>query len=77
MNIHEGARRMRRAGRWMMIVPLAVFVLLICVGAASILFRRALLNPLVLIPLFVLLEVPGALLWIAGWILEGFAKDAH
>jgi hypothetical protein len=30
-----------------------------------------------LIEEIILAAVPGALLWIAGWIVEGFAKEAR
>jgi len=30
-----------------------------------------------LAPLFLMIMIPGAILWLAGWILDGFAKDTH
>ena len=29
-----------------------------------------------LIPACILLSLPGACVWLAGWVLDGFAKDA-
>jgi hypothetical protein len=76
MNVAEGARRMRRAGQWLVIVPLAVLALLICVAAVWALIRPDLRSPFGLVPIFIPLVIPGGVLWLAGWIVEGFAKDA-
>jgi hypothetical protein len=59
----------------MVIVPLIVMVLL-CILAF---FAHALVFNLRVIGLAELLFVfafPGAALWLAGWIVEGFAKNA-
>lgn len=79
MNALEGARRMQLAGRWIVWIALSVTVLL---WGAIMLFsylRAPLLLPRLgfLEPLFVFfyLACPGAILWLAGWIVEGFAKN--
>lgn len=77
MNIREGAGRLRRAGRWMILIPLSVGVLVLCCEAV---FAHR--HPMafdfgpVLVDMIVL-SIPGALLSLAGWILEGFAKEAE
>jgi len=81
MNVAKGAKRMRRAGRWLGFASLAALAPCLCVGqilgspGTDIYFRDPsmtrltemnLLNiGLIAIPLF------------AGWILKGLAKDAH
>jgi hypothetical protein len=77
MDISGGARRIRYAGRIIMFVAAGVFALLACLLAVALLFpaagiRFALLD-LILIP--ALLAIPGAGLWLIGWIVEGFAGD--
>jgi len=80
MNVAEGSRRMRRAGRWMVLVSASVFV--------SFLFLAELFSNLnmgdfinwfgilqLLMPLLLIVAIPGGALWLAGWILDGFAKD--
>jgi hypothetical protein len=66
---------MRRAGRWIVLIPLGVTALL-CLGAfiCYALNRNAGIIGLAL-PLLPI-EILGATLWLAGWILEGLAKDA-
>jgi len=71
---------MRRAGRWMVLVSVSVFV--------SFLFLAELFSNLnmgdfinwfgvlqLLAPLLLIIAVPGGALWLTGWILDGFAKD--
>jgi hypothetical protein len=80
MNAIEGARRMRVAGRWAILIPFGGFALFLCLALVSSLLRigvwdgRELLH---LIPLLLLAAGPGAVLWLAGWILEGFVRDTH
>lgn len=76
MNVHEGAARMQRAGKWMVLVPVSLLALLICAAEVWSLFRTDLRSPFGLIPIFIPLFIPGILLWLAGWIVEGFGKDA-
>ncbi|MGA2889193.1 MAG: hypothetical protein ABSE51_14160 [Terracidiphilus sp.] len=76
MNISGGARRVRYAGRIIMLGAGAVFILLACLLTVALLFpaagvRFALLD-LVVIP--ALVACPGAVLWLVGWIIEGFAE---
>jgi hypothetical protein len=76
MNIAGGARRMRRVGQYLLFAALGVFALLLCVLAVALLrpslgIGFALLD-LILLPLLV--AAPGAVLWLAGWIVEGFAE---
>jgi hypothetical protein len=75
MNIHEAARRMRKAGRWMILIPVGLALLL--VGREVVYGFYHLGNGGLYPGIFGLvpLTVPGALLWLAGWIVEGFAED--
>jgi hypothetical protein len=78
MNIHEGARRMKRAGQWMIMIPLTVVLIIwaVALAASVALHREELYHPaLLFIIAFVYLAIPGGVLWLAGWIVEGFAKD--
>jgi hypothetical protein len=77
MNIHEGARRMCRAGQWMILIPLTVLLLLMLVLGILDLLHPGRGGSLGLIRVFLPLMIPGALLWLAGWIVEGFAKEEH
>jgi hypothetical protein len=80
MNIEEGARRMKRAGQWMVVVPF--FVMLLVMGVVGI-FIMGHPNSVYLVGRFgliygvalIYLEIPGWVLWLAGWIMEGFAKN--
>jgi len=80
MNVSEGALRMRCAGRWMLLIPVSVFVLFLCISEVFAYLRIGnYLNGFgmihLLFSLLFLVAVPGAALWLAGWIVEGFAKD--
>jgi high-affinity K+ transport system ATPase subunit B len=81
MNVVEGARRMKSAGRWMLFVPLTLLVLL--VGVVLIVAYLPIHENLPSIGLLdlVFLLIPiasiGAFLWLAGWILEGYAQGTH
>jgi nitric oxide reductase large subunit len=81
MSVATGAKRMKIAGRWMVIVAVCAFVLFTGLGVV-----RAFLpfsehfygfGLLQFVPLLVLfyIGVPGAILWLAGWIVEGFANE--
>jgi hypothetical protein len=79
MNIHEGARRIKSIGQYMLFASLGVFAALLCLLIVALVwpalgFNFAIVD-LILLPLLV--AVPGAVLWGAGWIMEGFAKEAH
>lgn len=82
MNILEGASRMQRSGRALVIVSLAAFAL--CAVAAGLYaFLPTSLHVTELLSMLVPLMFAvvwfcavaillGAVLWIGGWILEGF-----
>lgn len=67
---------MQRAGKWMVLVPVALLVLLISAAEIQSSFRHDLRSPFGLIPMIIPLLIPGILLWLAGWIVEGFGKNA-
>ena len=75
MNIHEGVRRMRRAGQWMIVISLAELTLLMFAGALGAHVDPSLGGSFRLF--FFISVIPGAFLWLAGWIVEGFAKEGH
>lgn len=85
MNMKEGARRMQRAGRAMFIIALSAFA--VCAIAAGV---YAFLPPylhateVIGIVLPILLTVVwicatatglGTILWVAGWVLDGFHNE--
>jgi hypothetical protein len=76
MNVREGARRMPKAGRWLMLIPLAVLVILNIVWVVEYFFvRNDLRSALGLIPICIPFMLPGTALWLAGWIVDGFAIE--
>jgi hypothetical protein len=76
MNVREGARRMRKAGRMLILAPLVVLVILNIVWIVEyFLVRNDLRSAMGLIPICIPFMVPGAALWLAGWMVDGFAKD--
>lgn len=77
MNTREGVRRMQRAGQWLMMIPLTALLLSMGIAAVVDLLHRHLSNPLGLILPFIPLFLPGALLCLAGLIVEGFSKEGH
>jgi len=84
MNVQEGARRMRYAGVWLAVVPACWSALFLCIRMGSM-FRPGtdgIAGGLAIAGGFGIREIviaaaPGLLLWIAGWIVEGFAKDPN
>ena len=76
MNVEEGARRIKPAGMWLALIPAALGSLLVCLrvflmtgpGIGAIAGSIGILEVL-------LLAIPGVLLWIAGWIVEGLAQE--
>lgn len=68
MNIREGARRIRVAG-WivMLVLPLTSIV--------PNLIIRGFRAPLIFIPMFLTSLVPGAVILLSGWVVEGFARE--
>ena len=88
MNIAEGAKRMQRAGRVIAFYPLSVGV--VAAGLLALAFVLALSFPDTArfeqpaAPFLLLLTLVcgtiaafGGVLWVAGWIIEGFGKDAE
>lgn len=77
MNIEEGAKRMRQAGMGIAMIPTVSAMALIVRAAVYTSYRLGgdSLEPSVLDLLT--LAVPGFLLWLAGWIVDGFARDAR
>ena len=77
MNIREGARRMRRVGQWMILIPLSIILVVWGTALANALITRSAegmtLGVRLLFPA-ILAAIPGAALWVAAWILEGFGK---
>jgi hypothetical protein len=74
MNVDEGARRMQQAGRWMVFIPLTIaFLFIACASVAPFLGASGSMTFNIL-PLLFFLSLPGAALWLAGWIVEGFAQ---
>jgi len=79
MNISEGARRIQRAGRWICLVSTSLAALLGVLATIISYFRIGIFIPatgVVVVYLMSFIFVPGAVLRLAGWILEGFAKTA-
>lgn len=64
----EGARRMRFAGQRIVFVALSVFLLIYASARAGFPL------PEVVWPIVVALGCFGSMMWLAGWIVEGFDK---
>lgn len=79
MNIAEGARRMQTAGRWMVFIPLTLSLLFMGVSLVIAYLpgsdRFHGFGMLEVVPVLLPIALPGAALWLAGWIVEGFGKD--
>ncbi|MGA9669218.1 MAG: hypothetical protein WBQ94_08420 [Terracidiphilus sp.] len=79
MNVAEGSRRMQYAGRWLFFAP--VVAAIVSVGLAmAVAYLPSGANfgsfgVLGVFPLLLPIALMGALLWLAGWILEGFIKS--
>ena len=84
MNVTEGAKRMMLAGRWIVAAGLLIWLLSMLVRASDLfnlgnlpLGVRFLLNDLFnVLALSIPIALAGGVLWLAGWIIEGFAKEA-
>jgi hypothetical protein len=80
MNLHEGAQRIKSIGKYAMCAAGLLFALLACLLTVALLWpslgiSMALMEA-VLLPS--LLAVPGATLWLLGWVIEGFGeKTSH
>jgi hypothetical protein len=85
MNMKEGARRMQRSGRAMVIIALSAFALCaIAAGVYAFLPSYLHVTEVIGIVLPILLTVVwicatatglGTILWVAGWILDGFHNE--
>ncbi len=82
MNVQEGARRMQYAGAWLAVIPACLSALVVIFQMTSLFSPDAtrIAGRLAIVGGFRLGEIlvaglPGIALWIAGWIVEGFAKD--
>jgi len=87
MNIMEGAKRMQRAGRAIVIIALSVFALC-AISAGVYAFLPAYLHVsevfTIVLPILVTVVwfcavtiAVGGILWVGGWILEGFFHHTH
>jgi len=78
MNVQEGARRIRHAGRWLVLIPSTIVILSWAAAMAASGLHPGFgifLGPEIIFAVFALyLGIGGGVLWLAGWIVEGFAK---
>ena len=79
MSALEGSRRMKRIGQLLIFAALTLLLLLWAIILGLNLWRSM---PMSVAPglfdllfVFLLIAAPGAALWVAGWIVEGFAKN--
>lgn len=87
MNIQEGASRMQRAGRAMVIIALSAFAVCAVIAAIYAFLPTyfhvsevfGIVIPLLIAVLWICATASalGAILWIGGWILEGFFHHPH
>lgn len=85
MNVREGLRRMQHAGRRITIVSVIALVLMVVLFEAWVYLRDvqhadAVMPFLVhvvfwVVPVAALGIVVGVILWVAGWIMDGFTKS--
>ena len=82
MALPEGSRRLRKAGKYATITGVLMLALAILpnflaelLSDSSVRFMIEVMRPILPILLSVgwLASIVGALLWLLGWILEGFA----
>jgi hypothetical protein len=77
---------MRYAGVWLALIPAGWCALALCIQTASLFHpgNGAIVGDLGIgaivaggfgIGEIIIAALPGVLLWLAGWIVEGFAKD--
>jgi uncharacterized integral membrane protein len=77
MNIHEGAKRIKRTGQILSLIAILLALLLVIY---PIVFQTVYptshpwfsSTPLLILTLIFL--IPGGVIWIFGWILEGFTS---
>jgi uncharacterized membrane protein len=66
---------MRHAGRWIMLIPALIALLFMGREAYLAYYLRGSFSIGSGLLALIALVIPGAVLWLAGWIVEGFAKD--
>lgn len=75
MNIAGGARRVQFAGRCLLWAALGVFGICACMAGLVLFFPSSglhfALTEFIVLPAIV--AIPGGLLYLLGWIIEGFA----
>ncbi len=82
MNIEQGTSRMKRAGVWLAVIGAGWSALVLCTQMISFfppgsmaIARGVVFVGVAGIGKIIMAAAPGVLLWIAGWIVEGFAKE--
>ena len=79
MSALEASRRMKRIGQWLVFAALTLLLLLWAIALGFSLWRGTPMSMSLglfdLLLVFLLIAAPGAALWVAGWITEGFAKN--
>jgi len=82
MNVEEGSRRMRTAGRTIALIALCVILLMIGAALFNELYGPSsgrvnwvmiMLEEVMSVGAWVM--VAGAALWISGWIVNGFSQN--
>jgi hypothetical protein len=81
MNIHEGTKRMKLLGMAMAATPLIACVLFNLYEIQPVASRSGFGGfsyhfSIRIVAAAVVLSCPGAILWAAGWVIDGFAKDS-
>jgi len=81
VNVREGTKRMRRLGQVMFGAPILVWVLYNLYEIQPYASRSGFGGleyhfSVRIFAIMIVLACPGAILWAAGWVVEGFAKDA-
>lgn len=82
MNVEEGSRRMRTAGRIVTLFGFVIVILIVCFSIINELYgpHNGSINWVMIMlhevmSLGAWMMVPGAALWIAGWIVKGFSQN--
>jgi hypothetical protein len=77
MRAEQWSKRLKREGRWTILVPLCLAAISVCIDGISWIFHRD--QPIPRFKIFIILIptlMPGVVLWLAGCFLESFARDA-
>ena len=84
MNVEEGSRRMRKAGRIIAIIALSVVLLSFFLAIVNALYGTSSgrINYVMfmleeVMSLSAMMVIAGAALWIAGWIVKGFSQTTN